>query len=86
MTKLRNPPPKTVKLTKKLGYEVRKFLRWLDYRIMTTRDMLDFQDWKRQAQDDLCDILANLNTWWDNELKKRKRRGNHAKRKPQDTP
>ena len=72
MAKLRNPPPKRVKLTKKLGYEALKLLRYIDFRMTMTRDMLDFQDWKRQVSGDMCAVLANMNRWWDGEKQKRK--------------
>ena len=74
MTKLRNPPPKRVKLTKKLGYEALKLLRYIDFRMTMTTSMLDFQDWKRQVSDDMCAVLANMNRWWDGEKQKRKER------------
>lgn len=64
MTKLRNPPPKRVKLTKRLGYEALKLLRYIDFRMTMTRDMLDFEDWKRQVSDDMNAVLANMNMWW----------------------
>ncbi len=70
--KLKNPPPKRVKLTKRLGYEALKLLKYIDFRMTMTKDMLDFQDWKRSVSDDMCAVLANLNTWWDQE-KRRKR-------------
>lgn len=72
MTKLKNPPPKRVRLTKRLGYEALKLLKYIDFRMTMTKDMLDFQDWKRSVSDDMCAVLANLNTWWDQE-KRRKR-------------
>lgn len=37
-----------------------------------TRDMLDFQDWKRSASDDMCAVLAGLEAWWDGEKRKRR--------------
>lgn len=69
---LKNPPPKRVRLTKRLGYEALKLLKYIDFRMTMTRDMLDFQDWKRSVSDDMCAVLANLNAWWDQE-KRRKR-------------
>lgn len=78
MTKLKNPPPKRVRLTKRLGYEALKLLKYIDFRMTMTRDMLDFQDWKRQVSDDMCAVLANLNAWWDQE--KRRRHGEAGKR------
>jgi len=69
---LKNPPPRRVRLTKRLGYEALKLLKYIDFRMTMTKDMLDFQDWKRSVSDDMCAVLANLNAWWDQE-KRRKR-------------
>ena len=74
-----------MKLTKKLGYEALKLLRYIDFRMTMTRDMLDFQDWKRQVSDDMHAVLANMNMWLDVERKSKRRKGNHAERQLQDT-
>lgn len=78
VSNLKNPPPRRVRLTKRLGYEALKLLKYIDFRMTMTKDMLDFQDWKRSVSDDMCAVLANLNTWWDQE--KRSRHGKARKR------
>lgn len=72
MAKLKNPPPKRVRLTKNLGYETRKFLRYLDFRMSMATSLFDYKDLRRQCADDLCALLANWNTWWDQEKAGRK--------------
>ena len=64
MAKLKNPPPKRVRLTKNLGYETRKFLNYLDFRLMTATSMFDVQDFRRQCAGDLRALCANWNAWW----------------------
>lgn len=78
MTRLKNPPPKRVRLTKSLGRETRKFLNYLDFRLMTATSVFDLQDIRRQCADDLCALRAHWNTWWDQE--KRSRHGKAGKR------
>lgn len=41
------------------------------------------QEWIWEMQDRMCAVLAQVNVWHDNELRKRR---NHAKRKLQDAP
>jgi hypothetical protein len=72
MPKLKNPPPKRVRLTKNLGYETRKFLNYLDFRMRTATSVFDFHDLRRQCSDDLCALRAHWNTWWDQEKAGRK--------------
>lgn len=72
MLKLKNPPPKRVRLTKNLGYETRKFLNYLEFRLMTATSLFDIQDWRRQCADDLCTLRAHWNTWWNQEKADRK--------------
>lgn len=72
MAKLKNPPPKRVRLTKNLGNETRKFLNWLDFRIRIATSIYDYQDLIRQGADELCALRANWNTWWDQEETKRR--------------
>ena len=79
MTKLKNPPPKRVWLTKKLGYETRKFLNYIHFRLTMARTMFDLDDMKNTSMDDLCALCAHWNTWWEQEKRKRGK-GNHAKR------
>jgi len=74
MPKLKNPPPKRVRLTKNLGYETRKFLNYLDFRLMTATSTFDLQDIRRQCADDLCALRAHWNTWWDQEGRTRRKR------------
>lgn len=79
MPKLKNPPPKRVRLTKNLGRETRKFLNRLDFLFTMGRTAFDFDETKRQTWDDLCALRANWNTWWDNEKNKRNERQNGSK-------
>lgn len=67
MPKLKNPPPKRVRFTKNLGNETRKFLDYLDFRMMTATSLFDYQELRRQCAGDLCALRANWNTWWDQE-------------------
>lgn len=69
MAKLKNPPPKRVRLTKNLGNETRKFLNYLDLMLM--------HEAPRQLRDvivnnGLTTLRANWNTWWDQEKRKMK--------------
>ena len=74
MPKLKNPPPTRVRLTKNLGCETRKFLNFLDFRLMVATSTFDLQDIRLQCADDLCALRANWNTWWEQEKQKRKDR------------
>ena len=69
MAKLKNPPPKRVRLTKNLGNETRKFLNYLDLMLM--------HEAPRQLRDvivnnGLTTLRANWNTWWDQEKRRMK--------------
>lgn len=72
MPRLKNPPPKRVRLTKNLGRETRKFLNYLDFRLMTATSTFDLQDIRRQCADDLCALRAHWNAWWDQEKARRR--------------
>ena len=72
MPKLKNPPPRRVRLTKNLGYETRKFLNFLAFRLTTATSAFDLQDIRQQCADDLCALCANWNTWWDQEKRRHK--------------
>lgn len=72
MAKIKNPPPKRVRLTKNLGNETRKFLNWLDFRMRIATSLFDYQDLRRQSADELCALRANWNTWWDQEKMRRR--------------
>lgn len=74
MAKLKNPPPKRVRLTKNLGYETRKFLNFLAFRLAAATSVFDLQDIRRQCADDLCALRANWNTWWEQEKRARRKR------------
>ena len=68
MTKLKNPPPRKVRLTKNLGNETRKFLNYLDLALMheapgQLRDAI--------TNNGLTMLRANWNTWWDQEKRRR---------------
>ena len=67
MAKIKNPPPKRVRLTKNLGNETRKFLNYLAFRMRTATTLFDYQELSRQCSDDMCALCANWNTWWDQE-------------------
>lgn len=77
--KLKNPPPRNARLTKKLALEVLSVLKEIDYKIFMPR-VLDRpsnnMDWKwvRDITDRVIAIEAHLNTWKDNEKKKARRR------------
>lgn len=64
MAKLKNPPPKRVRLTKNLGNETRKFLNYLDLMLMheAPRQLRDII-----VNNGLTTLRANWNTWWDQE-------------------
>lgn len=78
MTKLRNPPPKRVRLTKNLGNETRKFLNHLYFLLSTGQSGFifdsDFDETKRQMWDDLCALCGHWNTWWGQEKTEPRRR------------
>ena len=78
MPKLKNSPPKRVRLTKNLGRETRKFLNYMHFRLTMAKTTFDLDDVKRTSMDDLCALCANWNTWWDQE--KRRRHGKAGKR------
>lgn len=84
MAKLKNPPPRRVRLTKNLGYETRKFLNYLHFRLTTVTTMYDFSDMKRTMMDDLCALCANWNTWWDQEKTRRRTRSADPSKTLQD--
>ena len=69
MAKLKNPPPKRVRLTKNLGNETRKFLNYLDLLLLheAPRELGD-----TIMENGLTTLRANWNTWWIQE-KRRKR-------------
>lgn len=75
MPKLKNPPPKRVRLTKNLGRETRKFLNYLDLMLLheAPRQLRDVI-----LENGLTDLRANWNTWWDQE--KRRKHGETGKR------
>lgn len=72
MARLKNPPPKRVRLTKNLGNETRKFLNRMHLKLTVARTLFDFDDVRRESMDDLCALCANWNTWWDREKAGRK--------------
>ena len=83
MAKLKNPPPKRVRLSKNLGNETRKFLNYLDLMLM--------HEAPRQLRDvivnnGLTTLRANWNTWWDEERvaakARRRRKVTHAREEP----
>lgn len=68
MAKLKNPPPKMVRLMKKLGNETRKFLNYLDFMLQ--------HEAPRQLRDviknnGLTTLQANWNTRLDQEKRRR---------------
>ena len=68
MPRLKNPPPKRVRMTKNLGNETRKFLNYLDLALMheapgQLRDAI--------TNNGLTTLRANWNTWWDQEKRRR---------------
>ena len=68
--KLKNPPPKRVRLTKNLGRETRKFLNYLDLMLL--------HEAPGQLRDAIIDnglttLRANWNTWWDQEKRSKKK-------------
>lgn len=71
MSKLNNPPPKTVRLTKNLGNETRKFLNYLDLMLLheAPRELRDVI-----MNNGLTTLRANWNTWWDQEKRSRQKR------------
>ena len=71
MAKLKNPPPKRVRLTKNLGNETRKFLNYLDLALLheAPRQLRDLI-----LENGLTDLRANWNTWWDQEKKRARRK------------
>ena len=68
MPRLKNPPPKRVRMTKNLGNETRKVLNYLDLALMheapgQLRDAI--------TNNGLTTLRANWNTWWDQEKRRR---------------
>lgn len=74
MAKLKNPPPKRVRIAKNLGYETKKFLDFLGLRLMIATTMFDLKDIKQQCTDDLRVLRDRWNTWWEQEKAGRKAR------------
>lgn len=72
MPKLKNPPPKRVRLTKNLGRETRKFLNYLDLMLLheAPRQLRDVI-----LENGLTTLRANWNTWWDQEKRSRHEAG-----------
>lgn len=74
--KLKNPPPRNARLTKKLALEVLSVLKEIDYKIFMPRvldrpsNSMDLK-WVRDIEDRVIAIEAHLNTWKDNEKKSR---------------
>ena len=82
--KLKNPPPRNARLTKRLGLEVLDVLKEIDYRIFMPRILdrpCNNMDWKwvQDIRDRVIAIEAHLNTWKDNEKKASRRREGGAK-------
>lgn len=72
-------PPKSPRLTKAWAREVRSLLTELDRKLFTSRLLerpaLGLKDeWLWEMQDRMCAVLAQVNVWHYEELKKRKRR------------
>lgn len=72
-------PPKSPRLTKAWAREVRSLLTELDYRLFISRLLerpsLGLKDeWLWEMRDRMCAVLAQVNTWHDNELKERRKR------------
>lgn len=77
--KLRNPPPKRPRITKKVVREARQVLNEIHLRLFTLcrLDMPALRlphEWLSDMSDRLCALCAWLNTWEDNERKARKER------------
>ena len=75
-------PPKSPRLTKAWAREVRSLLTELDCKLFTSRLLerpaLGLKDeWLWEMRDRMCAVLAQVNVWHCEELKKRK---HHAKR------
>lgn len=69
MARLKNPPPKRVRLTKNLGNETRKFLNWLDFMLIHEAS---HELRSAVVNNGLADLRANWNTWWYQEKRKDK--------------
>ena len=69
MPRLKNPPPRRVRLTKNLGNETRKFLNYLDLMLIHEAP---HELHSAVVNNGLADLRANWNTWWEQE-KRRKR-------------
>ena len=72
-------PPRSPRLTKAWAREVRSLLTELDHRLFTSRLLerpsLGLRDeWLWEMRDRMCAVLAQVNTWHDNELKERRKR------------
>jgi len=77
--KLRNPPPKRPRITKKVVREARQVLNEIHAQLFTLRrlDMpaLNLPDkWRFDMSDRLCALCAWLNTWEYNERRAAKAR------------
>lgn len=77
--KLKNPPPKNARLTKKFAYEVHAVLKELEYRIFMSRILerpangVDFK-WRCDIQDRVTAICAHLYSWREGEKRKAQKR------------
>ena len=77
--KLKNPPPRRPRITKKVVREARQVLNEIHTQLFTLR-RLDLpvlklpDEWRFDMSDRLCALCAWLNTWEANERKARKER------------
>ena len=82
--KLKNPPPKRPRITKKVVREARQVLNEIHTQLFTLR-RLDMpalavpDEWRSDMSDRLCALCAWLNTWEDNERKAAKARKERRK-------
>lgn len=82
--KLKNPPPKRPRITKKVVREARQVLNEIHTQLFTLR-RLDMpalaipDEWRFDMSDRLCALCAWLNTWEDNERKAAKARKERRK-------
>jgi len=72
-------PPKSPRLTKAWAREVRSLLTELDRKLFMSRLLerpaLGLKDeWLWEMRDRMCAVLAQVNTWHYEELKKRRKR------------
>ena len=78
MRKLPNPP-KSKRLTKRVGLEAMMLLDMLEYNVAVKGWVIPDREWLRMFYDRMCDCRANLHAWHEAEKEKVKCRKHNNK-------